>query len=555
MRFSVLVTTVLCSFICVLACIVSVNMNEFTRPLTVRFSSRGFSRLEHEEVLESLEEHIDPSSVRAIQITENTCFVTLNAKETKERLLLEGVNIRHTYNDIFDADRVITNVTIKDAPYELADSFLIHHMKSFGEVIEHSLRRGKVRGTEIETGTRYIQMVNVRNNLPIKAKFGRFNIRIYSDNKTECRICSNVGHPFYRCPDKEKPKTLLCSRCKCEGHLFRDCQNDIVCNFCSESGHKQSDCEKYKSSQLYGDYAYEIAEGQAANLEASVGGTSYVADFNEPDTHVQRNLDPDLVNEAEKSNGDTTNVNTTDTNDVSEIPVTPRETTFDRLSKERVFLVIGDSNSQRIHFKDPDIKNISVSGGSALNIDELLSKAVTEAGDKKVKRIVVHLGTNDITRYKADANQVILEITTAINKIHGKFPSSEIAFSSIPHRRGKSSATVGLNNTIKVVNEFFWKMAKKEQFLCFLNNDDELLKEGIPVPSMYDSSDSRGVHVSTKGAAVLEDNMQSFFDSGEASELDFDVETPSGRKRNRSVMSNTPPSAKQSDKTKKLTST
>ena len=161
---------------------------------------------------------------------------------------------------------------------------------------------------------------------------------------------------------------------------------------------------KVQSSQLYGDYAYEIAEGQAANLEASVGGSSNVADFHEPDTHVQRNLDPDLVNEAEKSNGDTTNVNTTDTNGVSEIPVTPTETTFDRLSKERVFLLIGDSNSERIHFKDPDIKNISVSGSSALNIDELLSKAVTEAGDKKVKRIVVHLGANDITRYNADAN-------------------------------------------------------------------------------------------------------------------------------------------------------
>ena len=99
-------------------------------------------------------------------------------------------------------------------------------------------------------------MVNVHNNLPIKAKFGRFNISIYSNKKTECRICSNVGHPFNRCPDKHKPKTLLCSRCKCEGHLFRDCQNDIVCNVCSESWHKQSDCEKYKSSQLYGDYAY-----------------------------------------------------------------------------------------------------------------------------------------------------------------------------------------------------------------------------------------------------------------------------------------------------------
>ena len=48
-------------------------------------------------------------------------------------------------------------------------------------------------------------------------------------------------------------------------------------------------------------------------------------------------------------------------------------------------------------------------------MDELLSKAVTEAADKKVKQIVVHLGTNDISRYQADANQVILEITAAMN--------------------------------------------------------------------------------------------------------------------------------------------
>ena len=539
----------------------SVNMSEFTRPLTVRFSSRVFSRLKHEEVLESLEENIDPSSVRAIQITENACFVTLSSNETKEILLIEGVNIRGTYNDTFDADRVITNVTIKDAPYELADSFIIHHMKSFGEVIENSLRRGKVRGTEIETGTRYIQMVNVRNILPIKAKLGRFNVRIFSDNKTEYRICSNVDHPFYRCPDKDKPKTLLCSRCKCEGHLFRDCPNDIVCNFCSESGHKQSDCKKYKDRQLYGDYAFEIAEGRAADLETSTGGRSYTIESGEPsednrdvDRNIPRNLDSDLLNEDDKNadiqtQHDVTKVDATDTNEAR----IPTETTFDRLSKERVFLVIGVSNSQRIHFKDPDIKNVSVSDGSAVNIDELLSKAVTEAADKNVKRIAVHLGTNDITRYKADANQVILEITTAMNKIREKFPSSEIAFSSIPHRRGKSSATVNLNNTVKVVNEFFWKMAKKEKHLYFLNNDDDLLKDGIPVTSMYDNSDSRGVHVSSKGASVLEENIQCFFDSGEAAGLDVDVETPSGRKRNCSVISNTPPSEKQSDKTKKMT--
>ena len=418
-------------------------------------------------------------------------------------------------------------------------------MKSFGEVVEHSLRRGKVRGTEIETGTRYVQMVNVRNAIPIKAKLGRFNIRIYTDNKTECKICSNVGHPFFRCPDKDRPK--ICSRCKCEGHLFRDCTNDIVCNFCSESGHKQRDCEKYKSSQLYGAYAYDIEEGRAANLEASDININNEQGENIIDINAPRDTAADFQNEAETSE----DIQIHSENVVTVDQAIPTETTFERLSKERVFVVIGDSNSQRIHFKDQDIINVSVSGGAASNVDELLTRAVTEAGDRKVKRTVLHLGTNDVSRFKANANQVILEITTAINKIHEKFPSSEIAYSSIPHRRGKSIATTGLNNTIKAVNEFFWKMTKKEKYLYHLNNDDDLLKNGIPITTMYDSSDSRGVHVNMKGAAVLEDNMQSFFDSGEAFGRDCDFETPT-RKRSRSNMSNTHPSAKQSDKTKKL---
>ena len=118
--------------------------------------------------------------------------------------------------------------------------------------------------------------------------------------------------------------------------------------------------------------------------------------------------------------------------------------------------------------------------------------------------------------------------------------NTEIAFSSIPHRRGKSPVTESLNKTTKLVNEYFLKMAKKESHIYFLSNDD-LMKDGIPMKSMYDINDIRGVHLSGKGASVLEENIQSFFDSGSVPGFDFDIGTPQGRKRNRSVMSNTPP--------------
>lgn len=72
--------------------------------------------------------------------------------------------------------------------------------------------------------------------------------------------------------------------------------------------------------------------------------------------------------------------------------------TFQLVSKDKVYLVIGDSNAQRDHFKDPDVKNVSASGAKAGDIERLLEKAVAAADQKSVKRIAIHLGKNDITK-------------------------------------------------------------------------------------------------------------------------------------------------------------
>ena len=142
---------------------------------------------------------------KTIQITETSCFVTLVSRDAKESLLSSGINVRDMFSDVYDVDQIITNVTIKGAPFELSDSYILHHLKTYGDVIENSIRRGKIKGTDIETGTRYLQMVNVKDALPTIVNIGRFRIRIFSDNKTECRICKEVGHPFYRCPMKNNP--------------------------------------------------------------------------------------------------------------------------------------------------------------------------------------------------------------------------------------------------------------------------------------------------------------------------------------------------------------
>ena len=88
---------------------------------------------------------------------------------------------------------------------------------------------------------------------------------------------------------------------------------------------------------------------------------------------------------------------------------------------------------------------------------------------------------------------------------------------------------------------------KKNVF--FLSNDVDLLEKAVPIKSLYHSNDGTGIHVSVKGAEILEDDIQTFFDSGGTS--DDRYETPSTYKRNRSVLSITPPSDKQRLKTVK----
>ena len=50
--------------------------------------------------------------------------------------------------------------------------------------------------------------------------------------------------------------------------------------------------------------------------------------------------------------------------------------------------------------------------------------------NKTVKRVAMHLGTVDAGRHKSDANQVILEVSSAIIEVHKRFAKAEIAFSS-----------------------------------------------------------------------------------------------------------------------------
>ena len=167
-----------------------------------------------------------------------------------------------------------------------------------------------------------------------------------------------------------------------------------------------------------------------------------------------------------------------------------------------------------------------------------ISRAISKTTNKTVKRVAMHLGTIDIGRHKSDATQVIVDVSSALTDVNKQFPQ----------RRGKSAAIVSMNKTADRVNKYIRKLVPKQPHLRFLNNDEDLLDKGIPVKALYDTNDASGVHLSNKGAEILEENIQTFFDSGLTTESLY--ETPFSKKRTRSVLSGTPPSDKPAPKEK-----
>ena len=86
----------------------------------------------------------------------------------------------------------------------------------------------KYNDTNIENGSRYLQMLKCDNTLPNKTNFGRFEVRIFADNnRTECKYCGTTDHPSFLCRDKPA-RVVRCYNCNTMGHIARDCNNEPV---------------------------------------------------------------------------------------------------------------------------------------------------------------------------------------------------------------------------------------------------------------------------------------------------------------------------------------
>lgn len=498
------------------------------RPMSVCFNTKSLNRIKHEDVLCALREQVDIQldTIKAIQITEKKCIITVSEENTKHDILLAGLSLHGQHVSVSDVDNIFTNVTIKDAPFEMTDSVIISQMSQFGEVVSGSLVRGKIKNTEIENGTRYVKLMNCVPILPLTVTIGRFKVRLFADNnRTACKYCSETSHPYFKCPNKaagfsqstenrstlysDAVKAKVCFNCKGEDHVRNNCPRDIVCHGCLKEGHYKKDCP----IELYGQYAGEILEGRQSDNDVTPGQTqsSTVSASVEPQSDVT------ISNESPK-----------------QLP-SPS-------GKSKVQLILGDSNCKRLLITDKSVKNISLSGQKLSSIDTLISKVKIRESET-VNSVIIHLGTNDLSSDSVE--QITENVKVAFSKANNNWPNTPVAFSSIIPRRGTNQYIKDINEKAKAVNRAVSEICKSNKNCHFLNNDLIFLAEGKFQKHLFDSSESSGVHISDDGALELYNSFQAFFFEGESDELVtgmFDAMTPFSRKRERGSSSNTPPS-------------
>ena len=120
-------------------------------------------------------------------------------------------------------------MTIKDAPVELSDTAIVNVLSNYGQVVQNSIRYGKIKETNILNGTRYLALTQVKDVVPTDHTIDEFTIRIYCDNgKTRCKYCEMTDHPYFRCPGRSADKVVKTGRCfKChdKGHTINECSN------------------------------------------------------------------------------------------------------------------------------------------------------------------------------------------------------------------------------------------------------------------------------------------------------------------------------------------
>ena len=185
-----------------------------------------------------------------------------------------------------------------------------------------------------------------------------------------------------------------------------------------------------------------------------------------------------------------------------------------------------------------------MSGATLDNVEQCISLATSKikTPNTHIGKVILCLGTNDVTRNRDDNDQINITATQAISKIKQTFPKSQIAVCSILPRKGRGQHLIKMNDTSNHVNGFLKKMCIRDGTLDFIDIHKEFSKQGSAIKPLFDTNDVSGVHISSAGEEKLCEIFSKYL-TALPGKSEFPVTPQHDKKRNLSDITISPSSA------------
>lgn len=455
------------------------SSQELKRPRTLHFPLKLVRRIDGNDVVKAISKVTSDDHITAVQFTRTECRITFSNVEAKQKVKVTGLDIGGSYVKLLDADRAFTSITIKDAPVEMEDCVVMAKLSQYGKVMEGSMKRGKIRGTNIENGIRYVNLTNMEENvvIPATCQIGRFEICLVCDQNKNTR-------------SKQQPYTSAsatgvrrCYRCLSTGHLKHECENEVVCKYCGQSGHIQKDCMDHKE--------LELDQLMDEKLQLQLQGLREGTDPAENGELGAPGAEEDMMSDVSEDEEDA-------------------DSKADTWTQDCKAVILGASLVKHMDLKG-NAALISKSGTQAAEVDSLLKIAEAKLEASKVEKVVIHLGTNDLSRAHGDVDTVKLNLVEAVNKVKAFFPDAVTGVAAIPPRKGKGAKVHRYNNEAKSVNHYLRTLADRDTRVEFLDTYQVFAPGGEHVVKrLYSERDSSGVHLSAEGISLLQGEFEKF---------------------------------------------
>ena len=174
---------------------------------------KGLGCMTESDIIQASTDSLNSTDIKAVQVKESDSRVNTVSFDTKQ--FRAPVNIKGKALFFNDVCRSVTNVTVKDAPYQMDDDSLISAFEEYSEVVRNRGCCGVVKDTKIQIGTRYLGL--------------------YDTNELILTVED------------------------------QDCKKEMVCRFSAMTGHIESRCKSHQEledKEMYGEYYNDIREGR-----------------------------------------------------------------------------------------------------------------------------------------------------------------------------------------------------------------------------------------------------------------------------------------------------